>query len=357
MTTIGAVSRKTGIATATHRTWESRCGCRAPQRSPGGQCVFFPSDVDRVLAIVRRIANGQRAGEAVFGVEQSILQAEQSSLVSDPFPCAVDRMQASDLLAQGRFIEFERVLENRLGAQGTQTFAQILVMPLMDAVGVLWQSGLLPVYADPIFSSVLQTVVTRSVSLIDSHQVHSPQVLIVFPAGEMHSSTLVLLITMLYANSIPAVFFQGGLAASEIARAAELHGVQVLALSASVIYPLKLLKSELHNLRAMQPRTVEIRLGGAGTYRIEEPMHGIVTMTSMEVCVQCLRTKSQLSARRARIAHCQCAAPITLQGIGIDFKKRRPAKVACHSVAHQIHERHGPGRSGGLISLCSRFNQ
>jgi DNA-binding transcriptional MerR regulator len=357
MMTIGAVSCQTGIPAATLRKWGSRYGFPAPQRSPGGQRVFCLSDVDRVLEISRRIANGQRPGEAAFAVRQCVPQSKPRSLVSDPSPCAVDRIQALDLLVQGRFSEFERFIENRLAAQGIQNFTQALAVPLMDAVGVSWQAGLLPVYAEHIFSSVLQAVVTRSVRLINPLQVHCPRVLLATPSGEMHKLALVLLNAMLNGNNNPAVFLQGGLPASEIACATEFHDAQVLALSASVVYPPKLLKSELFNLRELLPRTVEISVGGGGTHCISTPMDGIAVMTSMEVFVQCLRNTSDLSASRDRNAPAQSVAPITLKGKRIDLGNVRPADVACHWVVRRIQEQHSPNRSGRLIYLHSRSNQ
>jgi DNA-binding transcriptional MerR regulator len=55
---IGAVARRTGVAVATLRAWESRYGVLRPGRTEGGHRLYSEEDVDRVLAVLRLTSQG-----------------------------------------------------------------------------------------------------------------------------------------------------------------------------------------------------------------------------------------------------------------------------------------------------------
>jgi hypothetical protein len=113
--------------------------------------------------------------------------------------------------------------------------------------------------------------------------------LLATPAGEVHTLALVLMNAILKDAEIPTVFLQGSLPASEIAAAAMAYGADVIALSASVCFPPKLLRSELLSLRELLPTQVQIWVGGAGIHRVPRPMQGISVTTSIDSAVQALK--------------------------------------------------------------------
>jgi len=55
---IGTVARRTGVAVATLRAWESRYGVLQPCRTEGGHRLYSEEDVGRVLAVLRLTAQG-----------------------------------------------------------------------------------------------------------------------------------------------------------------------------------------------------------------------------------------------------------------------------------------------------------
>lgn len=65
---IGAVARRTGVAVATLRAWESRYGVLRPGRTEGGHRLYSEEDVDRVLAVLRLTAQGWSVGAAAASV-------------------------------------------------------------------------------------------------------------------------------------------------------------------------------------------------------------------------------------------------------------------------------------------------
>jgi MerR family transcriptional regulator, light-induced transcriptional regulator len=65
---IGAVARRTGVAVATLRAWESRYGVLQPTRTEGGHRLYSEEDVDRVLAVLRLTAQGWSVSAAARSV-------------------------------------------------------------------------------------------------------------------------------------------------------------------------------------------------------------------------------------------------------------------------------------------------
>ncbi|MFM9018177.1 MAG: MerR family transcriptional regulator, partial [Actinomycetota bacterium] len=57
---IGSLARRTGVPVDTLRAWERRYGVLRPTRTPGGQRRYGDRDVERVLWLAARVAEGQR---------------------------------------------------------------------------------------------------------------------------------------------------------------------------------------------------------------------------------------------------------------------------------------------------------
>src|SRR5690348_7415603 len=61
---IGAAARMVDLSPATIRTWETRYGLVAPQRSEGGQRLYSRDQVDQLRFVKQQVAAGRRPGEA-----------------------------------------------------------------------------------------------------------------------------------------------------------------------------------------------------------------------------------------------------------------------------------------------------
>jgi DNA-binding transcriptional MerR regulator len=290
MITIAAAARQTGINAATLRKWEARYGFPAPVRTTGDHRVFHASDVDALLEVCRRMAAGQRAGAAILAVKQGLQDApSQAAQLKVSYSKEVE--YALNLLHQSDLLYLEEWLVSRLVENGAEVFCRDFAIPLIEAVGSWWQQGLLPIYAEHLFSSALHSVLLQPRRTAISRKRISPLVLLASPAGEQHTLALVLFKAVLDEANIPTVFLLGGLPASEIAAAAKAFKVQVVALSASVACPPKFLAVELRSLRAQLDGSVELCVGGAGTQRISSRIDGITVITSIDAGVQNLKSK------------------------------------------------------------------
>ena len=288
MITIGAAARQTGITPATLRKWESRYGFPVPVRTAGNQRVFRASDLGALIEISRRIATGQRAGVAIHAVKMGEQQARQDVTPASLTVHTLEVSLAIDLLLQNDLQAFEGCLTMYLSRHGAAVFASELAIPLIEAVGSLWEQGRLPVYAEHLFSGILQKVTLQLPERTSKNA--APRVLLASPAGEAHTLALVLLNAVLCEAGIATTFLQGGLPAAEIAAAAKAFNIQVVALSASLACPPRLLVSELQSLRKLLESRTELWIGGAGSARISTRMDGITFMTSIAVAVQGLKS-------------------------------------------------------------------
>jgi DNA-binding transcriptional MerR regulator len=290
MFTIGATARQTGITPATLRKWESRYGFPVPMRTVGDQRAFRASDLAALIEISRRMANGQRASVAIQTVKLGLQQA----MPDDIEPADMDTPEVAHaiaLLFQNSLESLEDCLAKHFAQHGAAMFAHKLAIPMIEAVGNLWQQGRLPVYAEHLFSGILQKVALHSPVTPMQTPFSNPRVLLASPAAEAHTLALVLLNAMLHEAGIPTVFLHGGLPAAEIAAAAAAFKVQIVALSASAACRPKLLTTELRALRSLLDPGAELWIGGAGTHRISNRMEGIRVVPSIDTAVRTLKEK------------------------------------------------------------------
>jgi DNA-binding transcriptional MerR regulator len=290
MITIAAAARQTGITAATLRKWEARYGFPVPVRTTGDHRVFHASDVDALFEVSRRMAAGQRAGAAILAVMQGFQDAPPQ-VTHGTISLSKEADYALNLLLQSDLQSLEEWMIGRFVIDGAAAFCRDFAIPLIKAVGSWWQQGLLPIFAEHLFSSTLHKVLLQPRANALTGKRPAPLVLLASPAGEQHTLALVLLKAVLDEANISTVFLLGGLPASEIAAAAKAFNVQIVALSASVVCPPKFLAVELRDLRAQLEGSVELWVGGAGTQRISSRIDGISVITSIDAAVQNLKNK------------------------------------------------------------------
>jgi PAS domain S-box-containing protein len=65
---VGEVAKRTGVGVSTLRAWERRFGFPDPERSPSGQRVYTETDIERVNAVSRLVAEGLTLSAAMTRV-------------------------------------------------------------------------------------------------------------------------------------------------------------------------------------------------------------------------------------------------------------------------------------------------
>lgn len=302
MVTIAAAARQTGISAATLRKWEARYGFPAPLRTEGRHRSFQPSDLEALLEIARRMAAGQRAGACIAAVRQGMemdvdMATDQLARAASCYPKEVTL--ALKLLHQNELQPLEDGMHKHFAKRGAAAFSLGFAIPVLQAIGDLWQQGRLPIYAERLFSHALQRVLQHAGVRRRVRQPDLPHVLLASPAGERHGLALVMLEAMLHEADVACILLPGGLPAAQIAAAARAFKVQVVALSASVACPPKLLADELRSLRAQLQTPVELWVGGAGTHHMSSRLDGVRVICAMDEAVQALKNRRGLNPHTA----------------------------------------------------------
>lgn len=114
--TIGELASRTGVPTATLRSWETRYGFPRPERLAGGHRRYAESDVDAVAQVLRRRQDGVALKAAIRGVSP------------DPYPTrsvfAELRKRhpelAPQVLTKGSLVALSHAIEDECCARAAQ---------------------------------------------------------------------------------------------------------------------------------------------------------------------------------------------------------------------------------------------
>jgi MerR family transcriptional regulator, light-induced transcriptional regulator len=175
---IGAVARRTGVAVATLRAWESRYGVLQPCRSEGGHRLYSEDDVDRVLAVLRLTAQGWSVSAAAASVT-----AERSpsrlGLVAEPPETTretTDDAPRRDPTAQRLHetlaravrtfdaVGAEEALDEAIARLGVAYALEDVVMPMLRDLGEGWEDDPALIAAEHFATNTLRPRLHRLLS-------------------------------------------------------------------------------------------------------------------------------------------------------------------------------------------------
>ena len=192
---IGAVARRTGVAVATLRAWESRYGVLRPERTEGGHRLYCEADVDRVLAVLRLTAQGWSVGAAAASVTAERSPA-RLGLVGDPAgpsDAPSDVVEPSTLRARqdlARAVRTydaataEAVLDETISRLGVAHGLEDVVMPVLRDLGEGWQEDPSLIAAEHFATNSLRPRLLRMVTAARSAA--APRCVAAAPEGEDH---------------------------------------------------------------------------------------------------------------------------------------------------------------------------
>jgi DNA-binding transcriptional MerR regulator len=192
---IGAVARRTGVAVATLRAWESRYGVLRPERTEGGHRLYCEADVDRVLAVLRLTAQGWSVGSAAASVTAERSPA-RLGLVGDPAGPSdgpSDVVEPSTLRARqdlARAVRTydaataEAVLDETISRLGVAHGLEDVVMPVLRDLGEGWQEDPSLIAAEHFATNSLRPRLLRMVTAARSAA--APRCVAAAPEGEDH---------------------------------------------------------------------------------------------------------------------------------------------------------------------------
>lgn len=281
MLSIGVVARQTGIEAGTLRKWEERYGYPRPLRLNSGQRRYCAQDIENLLAITRRLVSGERIGQVLREVSEHHDAGGDKRAGQPPakqLRQSIDRALAA--LLRHDLPALRGLLEEARGAGSMVDFIEGFAGPLTRRVGECWAGGSLPIFAEHMYSAALESILLREVIGADAVGV-PPRVLLTTPAGEQHTLGLAMLNAVLCEAGVASVRLHGGLPVSELCAVVEAYGIRVVGVSATSLYPPKILAASMRAMRNALPAGVGLWFGGSGVNKVSLIPEGVTTFASM----------------------------------------------------------------------------
>lgn len=269
---IGALSRATGIAVETLRTWESRYGFPVPERKPSGHRVYPISAVPRLRRIAQALALGHRAGQVVGASEEALGRLLETNPVPPPVALAgwsdagSKGEDTASLLRLVKSFDGDRLSRAFLAdwaRLGPVEFLETRIAPLVRAVGEAWERGEMEIRHEHFVSERIGDLL-RSLRLPLDERATGPLVVFVTLPGEPHALGLQMSALVLSAAGCRTLFCGTEVPVPQVASLARDLGARAVAVSVSAATKGPATASALRRLRETLPRKVLLVAGGEG---------------------------------------------------------------------------------------------
>jgi methanogenic corrinoid protein MtbC1/DNA-binding transcriptional MerR regulator len=281
---IGALSRATGIAVETLRTWESRYGFPLPERKPSGHRVYPVSAVPRLRRIAQALTLGHRAGQVVGASDEALDRLLETSAAPPPAynATAPGLPPVEDLAGQLKLIEAfdgERLSRSFLAdwaRMGPVEFLETNIAPLVRAVGDAWEQGEIEIRHEHFFSERLGDLL-RSLRMPREERATGPLVAFATLPGEAHGLGLQMAALVLATAGCRVLYLGTEVPIPQIASLARDLSARVVAISVSASSR-GTAAHALRRLREALPRRTLLITGGEGA---PAPRPGIEAIGSL----------------------------------------------------------------------------
>lgn len=260
---IGALSRATGIAVATLRSWERRYGFPKPMRRESGHRRYALADVDRLRLIKRALELGNRPSAVVDASEETLTRLIE--MVPSETPSPEPGAHIGHLLAYTRWLDepgLSLALRQAADDLGLRRFVHECAVPFLRAVGDAWAQGRLGVMHEHFASDRLKhLLVERRRGYGDG----DARVVCAALPMELHDLGLHLAALLLAFGGTRVVFLGANTPIDDIAGAAQQSNARGVLVGSSVTADAELVLPQLTRLRSLLPPDVRVAAGGVET--------------------------------------------------------------------------------------------
>jgi DNA-binding transcriptional MerR regulator/methylmalonyl-CoA mutase cobalamin-binding subunit len=292
---IKVAALKTGLSTHLIRVWERRYGAVKPERTSNQRRMYSEREIERL----KLLGALTEAGHSIGNIANLDAGALQALILDKPFPA---KSQPADQLRTDRresgmlFVKkavtaisdlnhdsLERVLQEAAVELGQQGVLLLVVAPLSEEVGNLWESGMIGVAHEHFASAILRTFL-GNMSRPFAPNESSPHILVATPTSQLHEIGAMIITAAAAAMGWQATFLGASIGPVEIASALKQKSARVVGLS--VVYPPDdpLVGQEIIRLGKLLPDDVAFMIGGraAASYRNAINEAGAIMIGSLE---------------------------------------------------------------------------
>jgi len=269
---IGALSRATGIAVETLRTWETRYGFPAPERKPSGHRVYPVSAVSRLRRIAHALSLGHRAGQVVGASEEALGRLLETSADTARGPAsgaAAALPPAEDLPGLLRLVKafdgerLARLFLADWARMGPVEFLEARLAPLVRAVGKAWERNELEIRHEHFLSERVGDLL-RSLRMPLEERATGPLVVLATLPGEAHGLGLQMSALVLAAAGCRVLYLGTEVPIPQIASLVRDLSAHAVGISVSSGTKGASSAAALRKLRETLPRRVVLVSGGDG---------------------------------------------------------------------------------------------
>lgn len=282
--TIGGLSRATGIAVETLRTWERRYDFPQPVRTPSGHRRYTLDTVERLKLVQQALSRGHRVSavlscppeqlEALLRVDgqgpENVGRAPQRAPARAPAPertalpheptARVERWVELVKGFEGEALD--RDLEQAWQSFGARVFVLELSVGFLRSIGERWIEGDVSIAHEHFASERLRDFLSRQWRPL-SNQSGGPRVVCAALTGEHHTLPLHLAAVLLALEGIRPVLLGADTPELEVARAALSFDARAVMIGVSKAADSRQLYDQLVTLRGELPDTTPIMVGGS----------------------------------------------------------------------------------------------
>jgi methanogenic corrinoid protein MtbC1 len=266
---IAAVERDTGIGKDTLRVWERRYGFPVPGRDPHGERTYPMAQVEKLRVIKRLMDQGHRPGRIVAQSMDMLQHLSRGEAVLQSAPALAGGHARADVLAYITLLQTQgaeglrRELLKSLSDKGLQSLVTEVLAPLTTLVGEAWSRGDLAVHEEHLYTECVSGVLRQAIAATSTPAGGgTPVVLLTTFPQEAHGLGLLMVESLLTLEGCRCVSLGTQTPVRDIAQAAAVHGVDVVALSFSAHMKTNHVLSGLMELSALLPPSVAVWAGG-----------------------------------------------------------------------------------------------
>jgi DNA-binding transcriptional MerR regulator len=287
---ISAVERDTGFSKDVLRMWERRYGFPKPGRDDNGERQYTAADVSKLRAMKRLMDVGLRPGKII-----GLTLSELNAMADARAPARRDDLAPSTerdvlaMLTSHDVAGLQGQLATLLMRQGLQRFVLDTVTPLNRAIGDAWMRGDLQVFEEHLYTEQLQIALRAAINTFPRHA-GSPRMLLTTRPAEQHGLGLLMVEALLVPEGALCISLGPQTPLMDIRRAAAAHPANIVALSFSASFPLRLACDGLAALRRELPPQVTLWAGGEMTRRVRRTLPGVVLIPDLASTLGALRS-------------------------------------------------------------------
>jgi len=279
---IGAVAKLTGLTAHQLRVWEKRYGSFEPSRSAGGGRLYSHLDVDRFRLIKQLTELGNSIGQiAQLSVPelQGLLKKMRGSAVVQSVSVAGQQVREQFLAAirEMRTSDAERIVAHSSLAFEPRAFVIDVLVPLLRAVGALWEEGDFSIAHEHAATEVLRSQLGFLMRTY-AQPADAPIAIVATPSGELHGLGALSAALIAAGNSQRVIYLGPNVPLNDLLNSARSSGASTVLVSilCSAHDPV----TYLSELRLGLSGQVQILMGGAATARLE--IAGVQRLGSLE---------------------------------------------------------------------------